>query len=201
MPALLSSDIIDYASHGRVASLHAANPYVAVPASIPTDPFSSLGAWPTSVTVYGPLWTRIDSILTGTLATGDVGMLALAYKLLALTSVAASAVLIVWIVRRWNSLGVTDAAPVVAVAIWLWNPLVNVELVGNAHNEAVMIVFVLLAFALLTVAARRGRRTLLWLAALLFLRSVERAIFAAFASKMSNPRRRETIRKSISRNG
>src|SRR3982074_2660679 len=28
MPGLLSSDILDYASHGRVAGIHAANPYV-----------------------------------------------------------------------------------------------------------------------------------------------------------------------------
>ena len=163
MPALLSSDIIDYASHGRVASLHAANPYVVPPASFPSDPFSALGAWPTVVTVYGPLWTRIDAAVTGALPNGYVAELALAYKALALASVIASAVLIVWIVRSWNSIGITTASPVVALAMWAWNPLVNVEIVGNAHNEAVMILLVLVAFALLTDRDRRARG-LSWLA-------------------------------------
>jgi hypothetical protein len=166
MPALLSSDIIDYASHGRVASLHAANPYIVPPANFPSDPFSTLGAWPTVVTVYGPLWTRIDAAVTGALPSADVAVLALAYKAVALVSVLASAALIVWIVRSWNSIGLTTASPVVALAMWVWNPLVNVELVGNAHNEAVMILLVLVAFALLTTATRRARRTLYWLAAL-----------------------------------
>src|SRR5579864_1962084 len=64
VPGLLSSDIIDYATHGRVASLHAANPYVLTPSQFPSDPFANLGAWPTTVTVYGPLWTRVDTVLT-----------------------------------------------------------------------------------------------------------------------------------------
>jgi hypothetical protein len=184
MPALLSSDIIDYASHGRVASLHAANPYVVPPASFPADPFSSLGAWPNVVTVYGPLWTRIDAAVTGALPTGYVAELALAYKALALASVVASAVLIVWIVRSWNSIGITAASPVVALALWVWNPLVNVELVGNAHNEAVMILLVLMAFALLTAATRRARRTLFWLAALtcLWLGALLKFVPAAVAA-------------------
>jgi 4-amino-4-deoxy-L-arabinose transferase-like glycosyltransferase len=74
--------------------------------------------------------------------------------------------LIVWIVRRWNRLGITNALPVVGLAMWVWNPLMNVELVGNAHNEAVMILFVVFAFALLTLAVQRGWRSMLWLAAL-----------------------------------
>jgi len=173
MPGLLSSDVLDYASHGRVAAVHAANPYVMTPSDFPGDPFARLGGWPDVVTVYGPLWTRLEVAITGALADGTSVHLALAFKLLALASELISAGLIFWIVRRWRGLGATDVTPAVAVAMWVWNPLVNLETIGSAHNEAVMIVFVLLAFALLTEAARPNRRAraerILWPAALVCL--------------------------------
>jgi hypothetical protein len=173
MPGLWSSDVLDYASHGRVAAVHAANPYVMTPADFPADPFARLGGWPDVVTVYGPLWTRLEVAITGALPDGTSVHLALAFKLLALASELTSAGLIFWIVRRWRGIGATDATPVAAVAMWVWNPLVNLETIGSAHNEAVMIVFVLLAFALLSEAARPRQRALaekfLWPIALVCL--------------------------------
>jgi hypothetical protein len=164
MPALLSSDILDYASHGRVAAIHGANPYLFAPAAFPSDPFSTQGAWPDVVTVYGPLWTRIDVAITGLLATGSEVQLAFAYKLVGFFSNLASLCLIWWIAGRWR------AQRSVAVAMWAWNPLVNIELVGSAHNEGVMTVLVLAGFALLTAASRRpARQAGLWLAALFCL--------------------------------
>jgi hypothetical protein len=53
--------------------------------------------------------------------------------------------------------------------MWVWNPLVNLELVGNAHNEALMIAFVLLGLALVTLAVATPGATWLWFAALLSL--------------------------------
>ena len=149
MPALLSSDILDYASHGRVAAIHAANPYLLPPSAFPSDPFSTQGAWPDVVTVYGPLWTRVDAAITGLLASGSEVQLAFAYKLVGLFSNLASIGLIWWIAGRWQ------AQRSVAVAMWAWNPLVNIELVGSAHNEAVMTVLVLAGFAFLTAALTR----------------------------------------------
>ncbi|MBV9893355.1 MAG: hypothetical protein JO020_04215, partial [Chloroflexi bacterium] len=136
MPALLSSDIIDYATHGRVASLHGANPYIQTPSQFPSDPLSSLGAWPTVVTVYGPLWTHVDAAITGLLPDASLVQLVFAYKLVGLAADVASVCLLFWLVRRWRGLGATAVTPLVAVAMWLWNPLVNVELIGNAHNES-----------------------------------------------------------------
>jgi hypothetical protein len=164
-PALLSSDIIDYATHGRVASLHAATPYVFTPSQFPSDPLSSLGAWPKVVTVYGPLWTRIDATLTGLMANATLVQLVFAYKLIGLAADVSCAVLIFWIARRWRRLGATAVTPLVAVAMWVLNPLVNIELVGNAHNEALMLALVLLGLACLTLAIERSPRSWFWLAA------------------------------------
>src|SRR5207237_343220 len=139
MPGLWSSDVLDYASHGRVAAVHAANPYVMTPADFPADPFARLGGWPDVVTVYGPLWTRLEVAITGALAEGTSVQLVLAFKLLALASELISAGLIFWIVRRWRSIGATDATPVAAVAMWGGNPLANLETIGRAHHEGVRI--------------------------------------------------------------
>ena len=167
MPALLSSDIIDYTTHGRVASLHSANPYVFTPSQFPSDPLSSLGAWPKVVTVYGPLWTRIDAAVTGLLPNATLVQLVFAYKLIGLVADLACALLIFWIARRWCRLGATFVTPLVALATWVLNPLVNVELVGNAHNEALMLALVLLGLACLTLAIERKAQHWLWIAALL----------------------------------
>jgi hypothetical protein len=167
MPGLLSSDIIDYASHGRVASLHAANPYVQTPSQFPADPLSSLGAWPTVVTVYGPLWTHVDAAVTGLLPNASLVQLVFAYKLVGLVADLASVVVLFSIARRWQSVGATAVTPLVAVAMWLWNPLVDVELIGNAHNEALMIALVLAGLALLTHAVITPERSRAWFGAML----------------------------------
>jgi hypothetical protein len=173
MPGLLSSDILDYASHGRVAGIESANPYVWPPSAFPADPFSTQGAWSNVVTVYGPLWTDIDAALTHVLAAGNSVQLAFAYKALGLASHLVSIGLIWWIAGRWNTLSLTDIPRTVAVALWAWNPLVNIELIGSAHNEGFMTMLVLLAFALLTLVVRpstgRLRQHALWLAALVCL--------------------------------
>jgi hypothetical protein len=173
MPGLLSSDILDYASHGRVAGIHAANPYVLPPAAFPSDPLSGQGAWANVVTVYGPLWTDIDAAITYVLAGASSVQLAFAYKGLGLASQLACIGLIWWLAGRWNSLGLSDVPRTVPVALWAWNPLVNIELVGSAHNEDFMTVLVLAAFALLTWAAPasicRVRRNILWVAAVVCL--------------------------------
>jgi hypothetical protein len=169
MPGLLSSDIIDYATHGRVASLHAANPYVFTPSHFPNDPLSSLGAWPNVVTVYGPVWTHVDALVTGMLPNASLVQLVFAYKLIALLTDLASVGLLLWTVRSWRRLGATRVTPVVAAAMWVWNPLVNLELIGNAHNESHMFSLMFLGLAVLTVAIQRSAGAWLWVAALVSL--------------------------------
>jgi alpha-1,6-mannosyltransferase len=165
MPALLSSDILDYAAYGRVVAIHSANPYVSPPATFPNDPFAGYGAWQGVVTVYGPLWTRISAGIAALLPAGDAAQLAFAFKLVALVANAVNIGLIWWLARRWRSVGVTNTSAAEAVALYAWNPLVNVEVLGNAHNEAVMMTLVLLGFVLLTRAItpyREARQGTLW---------------------------------------
>src|SRR6185312_7853355 len=96
-------------------------------------------------------WTRVDALVTGLMPNADPTQIAFAYKLIATGCDILSAALLVWIAVRWRKIGAATVAPVVVLAMWLWNPLVNLELVGNAHNEALMIVLVLVGFGLLTL--------------------------------------------------
>jgi hypothetical protein len=152
-PALLSTDILDYASYGRVAGLYGLNPYVATPeTTLVGDPFWGYGAWQQTVTVYGPLWTSIDATLARLLPIGDPVQMVLAYKTLALVVQLANLGLVGWLVARWLPV----EQQVAAFAVYAWNPLLLLELVGNGHNDALMVLCILLAMAVLTVAWRSG---------------------------------------------
>ena len=97
-----------------------------------------------------------DRVSAGKPALSRSGQEALAYKVLGLASHLVIICLIWWIAGQWNRVGITTASRAVAVAMWVWNPLVNVEIVGSAHNEGFMSVFGLLAFALLTAALQHS---------------------------------------------
>jgi hypothetical protein len=161
-PALLSTDILDYASYGRVAGIYAQNPYVVTPeTTLVSDPLFAFGAWQQVVTVYGPLWTSIDAAMARAFPAGDPVQLVLAYKGLAWLIQLGNLALVGWLVARWLS----EAEQATALAMFAWNPLVLLELVGNGHNDALMVLFVLLGLVALT-AARDSMSAWLWLAAL-----------------------------------
>ncbi|HYY87724.1 MAG TPA: hypothetical protein VFA49_02935 [Chloroflexota bacterium] len=154
-PALLSTDILDYASYGRVAAVHASNPYVVPPAAFAGDAFAGYGAWQGVVTVYGPLWTAVDAAIARALPAGDAVQLVLVYKGLAELAVLASLGALWWLLGRWTG----PAQRPLALTVFAWNPLVLVELVANGHNDALMLLLVLLGMVPLTVlAAPEGLR-------------------------------------------
>jgi hypothetical protein len=160
-PALLSTDILDYASYGRVAGVYGLNPYVVTPeTTLPADPFFGFGAWQQVVTVYGPLWTSIDAAMARLFPGGDPVQMVLAYKSLALLTQLGNLALVGWLVVRWLPV----EQRVTAFALYAWNPLLLLELVANGHNDAVMVFFVLLAMVALTWRAAWG-----WVVALVCL--------------------------------
>jgi alpha-1,6-mannosyltransferase len=170
LPSLLSSDVYSYAANGRITAAEHASPYVQPPSAFP-DVVLAVGDWRDAVSVYGPFWERIDAGLAARMPGAGVLGIVLAYRLLALVTLAASAVLVWWLVGCWFDEPDRRRAQVSALLLWTWNPLILLELEANAHNEGVMLALVLLAFVPLTVLAARGSRldapsTLLWLAAL-----------------------------------
>jgi hypothetical protein len=134
-----AADIFDNIMHGRILSVYAANPFWQTGANFPYDPFYRYMAWKTTPSAYGPLW----EVLAGGVArlAGD-GVIAnvLAFKLLAGVFLAGSGLLVALIMR--------EAAPQRALPAFYFlvcNPLALYETLGNGHNDAVVIFWILAA--------------------------------------------------------
>jgi hypothetical protein len=95
--------------------------------------------WADNVSPYGPLWNLIAAPVT--LVAGDrIGVALAGFKVLA----ALSALLGAWLIVRTVA-GERPRDAAAAGIIYLWNPLVLWEGVGNGHNDLVMIVPLLVA--------------------------------------------------------
>ena len=62
-PALLSSDPYSYLMYGRIAAIHAGNPYIDTPAQFPGDPVLRYVYWRDVPSFYGPLWTELSRLV------------------------------------------------------------------------------------------------------------------------------------------
>jgi hypothetical protein len=172
MPGLLSTDVFAYASYGRIAGLYGGNPYVDASPSTSSDIGSPGASVPNGSTVYGPLWTHIDATVAQVLAAGDPVQLLFAYRLIATLAQVANLAMVWWLTGQWTDIGALRWPRVAAFALYAWSPLALFELAGDAHNEALMLTSVLLAFVLLTLAVRERnplRSQGLWIGALLAL--------------------------------
>jgi len=137
-PPLLSLDVFSYISYGRLGVEHGLNPYEHVPADIPGDAAASrVVDYRGAVSVYGPAFTLLSYPLAA---------LGVPFALWSLKAIAAAAVAaIAWIVARLARLrGIDPAAAVAFVAL---NPLVLVQVVGGAHNDALMVAIAMAALA------------------------------------------------------
>lgn len=140
LPNLLSGDVYSYISFGRVAVVHGGNPFIDPPAAF-KDPFLQWVNWKQVASVYGPGWIYPSMALTLLLNsfTPTVTVYVLAYKLLALGLHLLNGVLIWSILDRWR-----PQQRAWGTALYLLSPLALIEFAGNAHNDVLMISFLLL---------------------------------------------------------
>ena len=146
-PPLFSRDIYTYAAQGEMMSHHI-DPYHygpsvlgAAPAVSYVDPSSVNAASP-----YGPLFMQIEGVITSLSLHHELPNLIL-LRLLALFGVGLMALGAASLARRHGR----DQSFVLALA--LLNPLTLLELVGGAHNDALMLGLLVCGLAV----ARRGR--------------------------------------------
>jgi len=147
-------DVFDYAMHGRMLAVLGANPYVALPAWFPDDPFLPSVGWKTYPSVYGPLWTYVEGAI-GWLSRDNLLEAVLLFKGVAGLSSLACSWTAYQVAQRWMS----RLAPGAIVLVG-WNPLV-VLMAGSGHNDLLMMALFLTGVWLL---ARDRPAAGLWLA-------------------------------------
>lgn len=138
-PDLFSNDVYGYIFYGRMYGVYGLNPYVTLPGDAPADPFLSHVDWRNLVSPYGPVWTSW-SVLLDALVPGGVGMHVAAFKLAAAATHLLNTLLVGAVVRQ-----VSPRNTALAMAAYGWNPLPLTEFAGNAHNDSMMLLWVLAA--------------------------------------------------------
>jgi hypothetical protein len=131
-PAMLSSDVYAYITHGRTLALHHVNPSSAQTVLPQDDPYLvPLGTYIPSQ--YGPLWSLMGAALAQ-VGGEHVGLTVLLFRIAAvLGTLMTTAVL-------WRS--AKEACPQctgIAVVFFLCNPLVIFEMGCGGHNDCWMV--------------------------------------------------------------
>ena len=150
---LTAIDLFIYAIRTRGWALYGLQPLATPPEALPTsDPWLGLaGEWVDAASPYGPLWEWLS---LGVFHLSDGEFLA---HLLALKIIGALAYLgCIWFIYRIlkHSRPAWLTAGTIAFA---WNPLVLFESVQNAHNDIVMVFFLLAAIWLFVQITRVWR--------------------------------------------
>jgi hypothetical protein len=136
-----AADVFGYIAHGRVLALHQANPFALPPIEFPGDPIVRYLAFPSEPSQYGPVWVLLGGALA-VLAHGNLLAEVLLYKAVAALAQLAGAGVVFAIARR---LDVDRPRASASAYLYLWNPMLLWEMVGNAHNDGVMMLLGLAA--------------------------------------------------------
>jgi hypothetical protein len=156
VPPMLSIDVLSYLAHGATGLLSSgANAYSVAPATVLRLPIGQalldLG-WnpPPAPSPYGPLWTVIEAAVVHLIVDPIFGVYV--FKLVALLASLGSACLL------WRILAaVRPKDQLRGTVLYLWNPVILVELTGEGHNDALMAFLALLGiYATLQLWTARG---------------------------------------------
>ncbi len=153
IPMVTSPDVFSYIIYARMGAIYHLNPLTALPTAIPHDPAYPQLYWTDQPSAYGPTWAMITCALQWLLA--SIGLTTLAPMVLALRLLGLAAhicsVLLVWSISRLMLTAQGKDAPqrqsrrILATLAFAWNPLLIFEACVNAHNDTIVLLFVLLA--------------------------------------------------------
>ncbi len=138
-PPLLSHDVYAYAAHGRLSALYGLNPYFHLPSYLAQmhNPVAAYVTW-NWPTVYGPVWTRVE--------TGVVFVLrgqGLWAQVIALKVVEAGALIGAAFAGRRIAAKLSPGRENLAFLAIGLNPLLLLEGPGSGHNDLLMICLLL----------------------------------------------------------
>jgi alpha-1,6-mannosyltransferase len=139
-PPLSLTDVFNYLHYGRMPA-YGANPYAALPLTVPQDPAYHFSNWHHLPSPYGPLLT----LLTQGLAPLSLATAYWVWKGVVLAAALGTLALVALAARRLGR------SPQAAVALVGLNPLVLVYGIGGAHNEPLVLLCGVAAVALAIV--------------------------------------------------
>ncbi len=147
---LFSRDAYSYAAQGEMMS-RGISPYLFGPAVLGVNAFSGLvdKLWANVTSPYGPAFLWIAGV-NATVVRHNELLAVIGFRLLALAGVVMIAVFVPRIARSYGR------DPSIAFVLAALNPLVLLHLVAGAHNDALMVGFLVAGLAL----AREGRPVL-----------------------------------------
>src|SRR5438477_2884999 len=130
-------DVFGYVAHGRLLALHHVNPFVVAPSAYPADAIIAFLAFPDEPSQYGPVWVLLGGAIAA-LAQADLLKEVLLYKVLAALAHIGGAAVVYRVAQRLSGRPLQAQA---SAYLYLWNPMLLWEMVGNAHNDGVMMLF------------------------------------------------------------
>jgi hypothetical protein len=141
-----ATDIYRYFVRGRISSVHNESPYLVTAAEIgDTDPYLPLaGEWADKTSPYGPIWEMIAAMVTS-IAPDNLPLTLMLFKGVAIACHLIIGVLI-WSTLRDKSPGLRDGR----TALWLWNPALLLIFVADGHNDALMLLWLVLGWFLMS---------------------------------------------------
>lgn len=156
-PALLSHDLFVYADYGHTLITHHTNLYFIPPASVSHNPITLLDDWRTSIAAYGPLWIVLSALVA--VVGGDHPLRYIVeFRTLGLIAHLVNAWLILRILR---ASGRSPRTATLGMMLYALNPLALIESALGAHNDVVMVTFILLGILLAQRAVERDMSHLL----------------------------------------
>lgn len=135
-----AADVFDNIMRGRMTAYYGANPFYQTPAQFMQDRFYPYAAWVYYPSAYGPGW---EGIAAGAakLAGSSVVANVLTFKMVSVLAYAGTLALIGLTLKRWS-----PQTALYGVTLFGWNPLVIYATAGNGHNDAVMVLLIVLGF-------------------------------------------------------
>lgn len=129
-------DIFGYVAQGRLLAVHGVNPFTVVAADFPGDPILPYLAFPHEPSQYGPAWALISGAVAAVSGT-NLALAVVVFKLIGVVAHLASGLLVYDIARGLHADGIRARR---CALVYLWNPLLIWEMVGNGHNDGLMMV-------------------------------------------------------------
>lgn len=133
-PAMLSFDIFNYIFTAKVLFFYQENPYLIMPIAFVGDSLLLFTHAPNKVALYGPFWILLSGI-PYFLGFGNFLLTLLSFKLFLACFYLGS----LWLLWKLTK-------SIQTLTLFAFNPLILIETLVSAHNDMVMVFFMLLAF-------------------------------------------------------